>query len=141
MGIMKKKHGPSSLPYFFGSVVLIVTAIVATAILNRTTNTATVQDVRTRASVTSLMRMSAVITSVDETGGIVVVNGLQFVGNAPESLDNLARTMAGEWTVAVSGSVNLGSLSPGARVELQVNPTTLTIAEHSLTAAAITVVQ
>lgn len=134
---MKKKQPASSFPYFFGSVILIVTAIVATAILNRTTNIETVQDVRTRASVTSLMRMRAVVTSVDEAQGIVVVNGLQFAGNAPESLETLARNTAGEWQVTVSGGVNLAALSPGARVELQVNPSSFNIAQRTLTAAAI----
>lgn len=135
MGVMKKKQGPSSLPYFFGSVALIVTAIVATTILNRTTNTARVQDFRTRASVTSLMRMTAVVTSVDETKGIVVVSGLQFAGQDPQTP---ARETSGEWTVTIGSGVTLGALSTGARVELQVNPSTFNIAAHTLTAAAIT---
>lgn len=136
---VKKKQSSNSFIYFFGSVVLIVTAIVATTILNRTTNTANTQDVRTRASVTSLMRMNAVVTSVDEGKGVVVVNGLEFVGSAPESLETLARNTAGEWTVTVGGNVNFGAVFPGARVQLQVNPSTFNIAQRSLTAAAITV--
>lgn len=138
IGRMKKKQGPSSLPYFFGSVVLIVTAIVATAILNRTASEKP-QDVRARASVTSLMRLSAIVTSVDEAKGVILVNDLQFTGSTPESLESLARNTAGEWQVTVSGSVNLAALSPGARVELQVNPSSFNIAQRSLTAASITV--
>ncbi len=134
---VKKKPGPSSLPYFFGSVALIVTAVIATAIVNRTSNTASVQDIRTRASVTSLMRMTAVVTSVDEAKGIVIVNGLQFSGSAPESLEG--RNTAGEWTVSLAGNANFAGLYPGARVELQVNPSSFNIAQRSLTAAAITV--
>lgn len=136
---VKKKQAASSFPYFFGSVILIVTAIVATAILNRTSNTEVVQDIRTRASVTSLMRMTAVVTSVDESKGVVIVNGLQFAGSAPESLEG--RNTAGEWTVNVVGNTNLGGLSPGRRVELQVNPASFNIAQRSLTAAAITISQ
>lgn len=138
METVKKKSASSSFPYFFGSVILIVTAIAATAILNRTSNTATSQDVRARASVTSLMRMNAVVTSVDEGKGIVVVNGLKFSGNAPESL---ARNTAGEWQAHVAENVPIANLRPGARVELQVNPTSFNIAGHSLTIQAITVLR
>lgn len=133
---MKKKKTDNSFIYFFGSVVLIVTAIVATAILNRTANTASTQDVRARASVTSLMRMTAIVMSVDETTDVVTVNGLQFAGQFPETL---ARETGGEWTVTVGTGVNLGALSPGARVELQVNPSSFNIAGRSFIAAAITV--
>ncbi|MBI4066673.1 hypothetical protein HY411_03070 [Candidatus Gottesmanbacteria bacterium] len=135
---MKKKQTASSFPYFFGSVILIVTAIAATSVLNRTTNTANSQDVRARASVTSLMRLTAVITSFDENEKVVVVNGLQFTGSTPKGLEDLARNTAGEWRVTVSGNVNLSNLNPGSRVELQVNPSSFNIAERTLTAAAIT---
>lgn len=135
---VKKKPTPNSFPYFFGSVILIVTAIVATGILNRTANTATTQDVRARASVTSLMRLSAIITSVDTAQGMVVVGGMQFTGTTPQNLKNLGRNTAGEWQVSVSGNVNLAALGPGSRVELQVNPATFNISNRTLTAAAIT---
>lgn len=133
---MKKKQTTSNFPYFFGSVILIVAAIVVTAILNRTTSEKP-QDVRARASVTSLMRLTAIVTSVDEGKGLVVVNGLQFTGNTPKSLESLAQNTAGEWQVTVSGSVNIGTLSPGAHIELQVDPSSFNIAERSLAATAI----
>lgn len=141
MEAMKKKPTSNNFLYFFGSVVLIVTAVVATAILNRTSNTTSSRDVRARASVTSLMRLSAIIESVDETKGLVMVNGLQFTGSTPEGLQSVARNTGGAWNVTVSGSANLGALGPGSRVELQVNPTTFNIAEHSFTATAITVLR
>ena len=130
---VKKKPASNSFPYFFGSVVLIFTAI-----LNRTSNTTNTQDVRARASVTSLMRLKAIVTSVDEAKNLLVVNKLQFTGSTPESLKSLTRNTAGEWQVLVSGNVNLAILGPGSRVELQVNPTSFNITERSLTAAAIT---
>lgn len=135
---MKKKQTTSNFPYFFGSIILIVGAIVVTAVLNRTTSEKP-QDVRARASVTSLMRLTAIVTSVDEGKGLVVVNGLQFTGNTPKSLESLARNTAGEWQVTVSGNVNLATLGAGSRIELQVNPSSFNIAERSLTAAALTV--
>ncbi len=135
---MKKKQAASSFPYFFGSVILIIAAIVVTAIFNRTTSEKP-QDVRARASVTSLMRLTAIVTSVDEGKGLVVVNGLQFTGNTPKSLESLARNTAGEWQVTVSENVNLATLGAGSRIELQVEPSSFNIAERSLAAAAITV--
>lgn len=134
---MKKKTTSNSFIYFFGSVLLIITAIIATSMLNNTSNAGS-QDVRARASVTSLMRLTAIIESVDETKGLVMVNGLQFTGNTPEGLQSVARNTGGTWNVTVSGSVNLAVLSPGTRVELQVNPTTFNITQRSLTATAIT---
>lgn len=137
---MKKKTTSNSFIYFFGSVLLIITAIIATSILNNTSNAGS-QDVRARASVTSLMRLTAIIESVDETKGLVMVNGLQFTGNTPEGLQSIARNTGGTWNVTVSGSINLGALGPGSRVELQVNPTTFNITQRSLTAAAITILR
>lgn len=139
MEAMIKKPVSKNYLYFFGSVGLIVTAVVATAILNKTSNPRDSQDVRARASVTSLMRLTAVVESVDEAKGIVIVNGLQFTGSTPESLQSVARNSGGSWNVTVSPGVNLGALGPGSRIELQVNPTSFNIAERSLTTAAITV--
>lgn len=133
---VKKKQTAGNFPYFFGSVILIVGAIVVTAILNRTTSEKP-QDVRARASVTSLMRLTAIVSAVDEAAGTIIVNDIQFASSAPENLQGLA-AQGGEWTV-IALSINLATLRPGARVELQVNPSSFNIAERTLTAAAITV--
>jgi len=118
--------------------MLIVTAIVATTILNRTASEKP-QDVRARASVTSLMRMTAIVETIDETKGVIVVNGLQFSGSTPEGLQSIARNTGGTWNVTVSGNVNLGTVGPGSRIELQVNPSSFNIAGRTLTAASITI--
>jgi len=135
---VKKKQASNSFLYFFGSVMLIVTAIVATTILNRTASEKP-QDVRARASVTSLMRMTAIVETIDETKGVIVVNGLQFSGSTPEGLQSIARNTGGTWNVTVSGNVNLGTVGPGSRIELQVNPSSFNIAGRTLTAASITI--
>lgn len=135
---MKKKTTSNSFIYFFGSVLLIVSAIVATSILNTTSNAGS-QDVRARASVTSLMRMTAIVETIDETKGVIVVNSLQFSGSTPEGLQSIARNTGGTWDVTFSGNVNLGTVGPGSRVELQVNPSSFNIAGRTLTAASITI--
>lgn len=121
-------------------MLLIITAIIATSILNNTRNEGS-QDVRARASVTSLMRLTAIVESVDDTKGLAIVNGLQFTGSTPVGLQNVARNTGGTWNVTVSGSINLAVLAPGSRIELQVNPTTFNITERSLTATAITILR
>lgn len=133
---MKKKQTVGNFPYFFGSVILIVAAIVVTAILNRTT-TEKPQDVRARASVTSLIRLTAIVSAVDEATGTITVNDIQFANSAPENLQGLA-AQGGQWSVTALG-INLATLRPGARIELQVNPSSFNIAERSLTASAISV--
>lgn len=134
---MQKKPVDKSFQIFLGSVLLIGAAIAATAILNRTTSSQGSQDVRARASVTSLMRLSAIIAAVDESAGTVTVNSIQFANSAPTNLKALA-SQGGEWTVTAAGNTNFAVLRPGARVEMQVNPSSFNIAEHSLTAQAIT---
>lgn len=134
---VKKKQAAGSFPYFFGSVILIIGAIVVTALLNRSTPEQP-QDVRARASVTSLMRLTAIVSAIDEAAGTITVNGIQFASSAPANLQALA-SQGGEWTVTAAGNTNLANVRPGARVELQVNPSSFNIAERSLTAQAITV--
>ncbi len=137
---MQKKPADKSFQIFLGSVLLIGAAIAATAILNRTTSSKGTQDVRARASVTSLMRLTAIIAAVDESAGTATVNSIQFAGSAPSNLQALA-SQGGEWTVKAAGNTNLAVLRPGNRVELQVNPSSFNIAEHSLVAQLITVIR
>lgn len=137
---MPKKHADKSFQIFLVSVLLIGAAIAATAILNRTTSSQSTQDVRARASVTSLMRLTAIIAAVDESAGTATVNSIQFASSAPKNLQALA-SQGGEWTVTAAGNTNLAVLRPGNRVEMQVNPTSFNIAEHSLTAQAITAIR
>ena len=141
MGKMKKKPEGRNYLIFFASVLLIITAIAVTAILNATKSPSSSKDVRARASVTSLLRLRAVVVSVDEAKAQASVNGLEFTGNTPPSLQSVARNTGGVWTASVDGNVNLGVLNPGSRVELQVNPASFDIAGRSLTAASITVLR
>lgn len=134
---MKKKSADKSFQIFLVSVFLIGAAIAATAILNRTTSSKGSQDVRARASVTSLMRMTAIIAAMNESDGTITVNSIQFASSAPKNLQALA-SQGGEWTVTVAGNTNLAGLRPGSRIEMQVNPASFNIAEHSLVAQAIT---
>ena len=114
----------------FGSVGLIVLAITVTTILERTKQTATSgEDIRTRASATGTLSMRGIVSSVDETQGVVIVDNLQFDSQGSKSL--------GTWTVTPPATVNLASLYPGATISLIVNPTTFLTNTKTLTALEI----
>lgn len=115
----------------FGSVGLIVLAITVTTILERTKQTATNEDVRTRASATGTLIMKGIVSAVDETKGVVMVDNVQFEDQAASG-KNL-----GTWTVTPPASFNLASLYTGAKVALTVNPTTFLAATRTLTATEI----
>ena len=113
----------------FGSVGLIVLAITVTTILDRTKQTSGGEDVRTRASATGTLNMKAIVSSVDETKGVVIVDNLQFQSEGSKSL--------GPWPVPPPATVNLTSLYPGATIPLIVNPATFLASSKTLTATEI----
>lgn len=115
----------------FGSVALIVLAITVTTILERTKQTATNEDVRTRASAVGTLTMKGIVSSVDETKGVVIVDNVQFEDQAS------AGKNLGTWTVTPPSTFNLASLYSGAKVALIVNPTTFLAATRTLTATEI----
>ena len=113
----------------FGSVGLIVLAITVTTILERTKNASGGEDVRTRASATGTLKMKGIVSQVDETKGVVVVDNLQFETQDSKSL--------GTWTVTPPANVNLASLYPGASISLIVNPNSFMASTKTLTAMEV----
>ncbi|MEK7129807.1 MAG: hypothetical protein AAB803_02195 [Patescibacteria group bacterium] len=119
----------------FGSIGLIVLAITVTTILERTKQTAGGEDVRARASATGTLTMKGIVSAVDETKRVVIVDNVQFEDQAATG-KNL-----GTWTVTPPGSFNLTSLYTGAKVALIVNPTTFLASTKTLTALEIKVIR
>lgn len=134
---VRKKQRDSTYFYIFTSLLLIVTAVGASAVLTRIKDAGSSQDVRARASVTSLMRLTAVITAVDSKTRVVTVNALQFTSSLDREAESFARNTAGEWSVRATGDIDLTTLSSGMKVELQVNPASFSIADRSFAAAVI----
>lgn len=119
----------------FGSVGLIVLAITVTTILERTKQTAGGEDVRARASATGTLTMKGIVSAVDETKGVVIVDNVQFEDQATTG-KNL-----GTWTVTPPKTFSLASLYSGAKIALTVKPTTFLAATHTLTATEIKVIR
>lgn len=126
-GMFKSKNA-----LLFGSVGLIVLAITVSSILERTKQPTTNEDVRTRASATGSLQMTGTVATIDDTKGVITVDGIQF-----HDLDGSKAKNLGTWTVTLPPNANLGALYPGAKVLLTVNPTTFLAATHTLTATEI----
>src|SRR3989344_729131 len=134
--MIKKKA--TSFPYLFGSVLLILSAIIATTILGSIKSSP--EDIRARAGNGAGIRFTAVVSSVDETNGTVTVTNVVFAGvdvsifgaqGVPQA------ALKGDWVVTTSGEANLGMLSQGTKVEVFADPGTIDIAKHTLTAKKI----
>lgn len=117
-----------------GPLILVVVAIAVTAILDRTKQADTSSgDVRTRASATGTLSMTATVASVDQTKGTIMVDNLQFDNKNGGSTGN----SLGTWTVTAPPNIHLNSLFPGTKISLIVNPSTFLATTNTLTATEI----
>ncbi len=122
-----KKSGV--LPYLLTSLALIIIAIAFTAILNRTQNTqSTTSDIRARANVPSLVKVTGTIETVNADDGTLTVANLRF----EDSDKNL-----GKWTVTLPKNFNSGSVFEGSRVTITVDPPSMLAETKTLTAVEI----
>lgn len=117
-----------------GPLILVVAAIAVTAILDRTkqADTATA-DIRTRASATGSLSMTATVASVDQIKGTMKVDNLRFDNKNGGATGN----SLGTWTVTAPSAANLNALFPGTNVVLIVNPSTFLTTTNTLTATEI----
>ncbi|MBI5448814.1 hypothetical protein HY948_00695 [Candidatus Gottesmanbacteria bacterium] len=119
-----------------GPLILVVAAIAVTAILDRTKQADTASgDIRTRASATGSLSMTATVASVDQIKGTIMVDNLRFDNKNGGSTGN----SLGSWTVTAPQNINLNSLFPGTKVTLIVSPSTFLTTSHTLTATDIKV--
>ncbi len=124
-----KPKNANTLPYIFGSLGLIVAAIVFSSIFNRTSNpqeeTANIQ---TRAASPSMIKVTGVVARVDTASGTIIVNDLRFT-DSTKSL--------GTWTVTPPPSFNSASAFPGSILTITVDPPTMLAIKRTLTATEI----
>ncbi len=113
---------------FVGSVVFVILAIGFISLLGSTRSSAPATDTRAKAGITATLKLSGIVSSIDDTKGVIIVNNLQFL----DATSNL-----GTWTVTPPSGFIIGSVGPGSRVTLTVNPTTFLAASHTLTATQI----
>lgn len=117
-----------------GPLILVVAAIAVTAILDRTKQADTAfGDIRTRASATGSLSMTATVASVDQVKGTIKVDNLRFDNKNGGSTDN----SLGIWTVTAPAGTNLNTLFPENKVVMIVNPSTFLTTTNTLTATDI----
>lgn len=111
------------------SLILIVAAIAATAVISRTKDGGS-SDIRAKAGVATTLRMKAIVATIDEVKGTIVVSGLSF----SDSQNDL-----GAWTVTPPPGIPLSSLSPGQMISLSVDPSSMDVATHTVRATQLIV--
>lgn len=121
---MKEKKD-NSLIYLVSTLSFIFMGIILTGIINRTQS----QDVRTRASATSGIAATAVVSDVQYETSTIIVDQLTFQSSPQKNL--------GQWTVAPPSAFNLDSVVSGNAIRLVIEPTSLAITKHTLTAKEI----
>lgn len=118
----------------FGSIILIILAIVLVAILDRTAPTSNSTDVRARAGTQYTLKLIGVVSTVDESKGTILATDVQFSdtnrAGAPQNL--------GDWTVTAPPGFNFGSISSGSPVTIGVNASTFNVASHAVSAITLT---
>jgi len=120
----KKKD--NSFLYLISTIGFIVVGIILTGIIN-TTKSST--DIRSRASKASGIEATAIISQVDSTKNVVTVDQLIFTSSPQKNM--------GSWTVTPPPSATLDALTVGAKFKIIIDPITLDIKNHTLTAKEI----
>jgi len=118
---------------FFISVALIFFAIIFTAILNRVSNSRSATDLRAKAGFNTNLTLSGVVSSVDPSQGVFVIDNVHFVYKSrDDSQEDL-----GSWTVSPPQGFQLSNLSIGNKLEIIANPTTFLVTSHTVNATKI----
>lgn len=131
---MKKKS--DSLIYIAALCGLIVVAIVTTAIIGAVKNNqGAPADIRARAGVVNIVKLTGTVSDVNTTDGLVTVANVQL---SPESRSGPAANY-GTWTVTPPTSFNIISLTPGRTVSFVVNSASFDVATHQVVASQMSI--
>ena len=120
--------------FLFGSVALILLAVVLVTVIEKTSPISSSTDVRARAGTQYALKFTATVNTINETKGTINVTGVQLADSNrigdPQSL--------GDWTVTVPPSFNFASVSQGMTVTIGVDASTFNMTSHAVTAVSIT---
>src|SRR5512135_324014 len=120
--MMKRK--PDSLIYIIVLFVLVVAGIITTAIINAVkSNQGTQTDIRARAGIVNVVKLTGTVSDINSTEGTITVNDVMF---APETRSGPA-TNYGTWQVTPPTSFDINSLSPGRTVTFVINSTSFDV--------------
>jgi hypothetical protein len=121
-------NGKKAQWLYIGSLVFVLVGLGFVSILQKVSSSSDNTDVRARASSKSSFHFTALVTSVDESANMVVVNNLRF-SDAESSQKDL-----GEWKVTVPANTRLSDFPSGTSVTIAVDPPTFLAATRSMNA-------
>lgn len=114
---------------------LVVMGMITTTIIDRVKNSQGATDIRAKAGVTNTLKLTGTVESVDESGGTIKVNDVQF---ATESRSGKVANY-GTWVVTPPSSFNLLTANPGASITFTINADSFNVESHAVVASQITV--
>ncbi len=115
----------TSFVYLISTVSFIIVGIVLTGIINKTRVST---DIRSRASATSGIVAHGVVNEINNDGTITV-DQLTFASSPEKNM--------GLWTVTFPTTTNDNALVSGTNIKITIEPTTLNIENHTLTAKEV----
>ena len=122
--------GKGSSWLYIGSVGLVIAAIAITAVIDRTKSGQ--EDIRAKAGLTTGQMATAVVSSVNESVGALLVTNFAIGENGASGNANQV------WTIELPAEANTAVLSSGVRVKMKLDPTTVNIGTHTARAFEVT---
>lgn len=122
--------GKGSSWLYIGSIGLVIAAIAITAVIDRTKSGQ--EDIRAKAGLTTGQIATAVVSSVNESVGALLVTNFAIGENGTSP--NTTQI----WTIELPGTANTASLGEGARVRMKLDPKTVNISTRTARALEVT---
>lgn len=122
--------GKGSSWLYIGSIGLVIAAIAITAVIDRTKSSQ--EDIRAKAGVISGQMATAVVSSVNESVGALLVTNFAIGENRASGNANQV------WTIELPAEANTAVLSPGVRVRMKLDPKTVNIGSSTARALEVT---
>ncbi len=120
-----KKNKDKTILYIVSTLSFIFLGILITWIIDRTKT----NDLRLRASGAKGISASASVANIAYDTNTIQINGLVFTSSPEKNM--------GTWTLTPPTSFNVGSVTLGSTVRLTIDPATVNISSHTLTAKEI----
>lgn len=130
---MSKK--PDALVYIIALGILIVAGIITTSIINAVKTNEGASDIRAKAGTLNTLKLTGVVTSVDETDGTIIVSNVQF----DQSSRSGKAVNYGTWKVAPPNTFALSQAAPGQTIAFTISSTSFDVASKRVAAVSISI--
>lgn len=121
---MKEKKD-NTIIYIVSTISFIIMGIILTTVINNTKS----NDIRLRASATSGIAATATVSKINSDTNSIIVDQLIFVSSPTKGM--------GSWIVTPPSNFKFSSVTVGDKINLVIDPTTLVIPSHTLSAKEI----